>query len=158
MNGNEEIEILLVSLREIEAVQRLWREYWDFLRLPADFQGFEEERGSLPGVYAPPKGRLLLARVQGNPAGTAALRPLGGRACEAKRMYVPPSYRGRGIGRALLVRLIQEARAEEYEEMYADTLESLEAALRLYAQMGFSEVPPYSSYPTPGAIYLKRSL
>jgi putative acetyltransferase len=158
MNANDEADIVLASSREIEAIQQLWREYWDSLGFPADFQDFEEERRSLPGVYAPPKGRLLLALVQGNLAGTAGLRPMSGRSCEAKRLYVRPLYRGRGMGRALLARLVQDARAEGYQEMYADTLESMEAAQGLYTRMGFSTVGPYSSHPTPGAIFLKLSL
>ena len=112
----------------------------------------------IPGAYAPPKGRLMLALIQGNPAGTAALRPLSERSCEAKRLYVRPPYRGNGVGRALLARLVQEARTEGYEEMYGDTLKSMRSALRLYSQSGFSEVASYSSSPTPDAIYLKLCL
>jgi GNAT superfamily N-acetyltransferase len=158
MNAKEEANIILASLQEIEAVKELWTEYWESLGLPPDFQNFAEERRSLPGAYAPPKGRLLLALVQGSLAGTAALRSLRGGSCEAKRLYVRPLYRGHGIGRSLLARLVQEARAESYDEMYADTLESMESAQRLYTQMGFSIVAPYSANPTPGAIFLKLSL
>jgi carbonic anhydrase len=99
-----------------------------------------------------------MALVQGKPAGTAALRPLSERSCEGKRLYVRPQYRGRGIGRALVDRLIEEARLAGYEEMYGDTLKSMKSALRLYTQAGFREVGPYSSNPTPGAIFLKLSL
>ena len=91
----------------------------------------------------------LIALVEGNLAGTAALRPISERSCEAKRLYVRPLYRGRGVGRALLARLVQDARAEGYQEMHADTLESMEAAQGLYTRMGFSTVGPYSSHPTP---------
>jgi GNAT superfamily N-acetyltransferase len=154
----EHVDIVVASLESIGVIQDLWREYWDFLGLPSDFQNFEEERKSLPGVYGPPKGRLLLASIQGNPVGTAALRPLREGSCEAKRLYVRPEYRGRGVAGALLVRLIDEARAAGYEEMYGDTLQSMKSALRLYRQIGFSEVPPYTSHPTPGAIFLKLSL
>lgn len=158
MPEHGEANIILASFQEIEAIKDLWSEYWDFLGLPADFQGFAEERRSLPGAYTPPKGRLLLALIQGNPAGTVALRPLSGRSCEAKRLYVRPPYQGHGIARALLARLVREARAEGYEEMYGDTLKSMKPALRLYNQTGFSEVAPYSSSPTPEAIFLKLSL
>lgn len=115
--------------QDVEAVRQLWIQYWDALQLPADFQGFTEERRSLPGVYAPPDGRLLLARVDGQPAATAALR-----------------------------RLVEEARAAGYEEMYGDTLPSMRPALRLYNQIGFVEVGPYSAKPTPDAIFLKLIL
>jgi len=85
-----DINILHASAQEMEAIQDLWSEYWESLELPADFQNFTEERSSLPGIYAPPKGRLLLALFEGKPAGTAALRPLKELSCEAKRLYVPP--------------------------------------------------------------------
>jgi len=153
-----DINILQASAQEMEAIQDLWSEYWESLELPADFQNFTEERSSLPGIYAPPKGRLLLALFEGKPAGTAALRPLKELSCEAKRLYVRPLYRGHGIGKALLSGLIEEARREGYEVMYGDTLKSMNSALHLYRQMGFSEVAPYSSSPTPNAIFLKLVL
>jgi GNAT superfamily N-acetyltransferase len=151
-------EIILASEQDIEAVRDLWTEYWDALGLPPDFQNFAEERLTLPGAYAPPKGRLLIALVQGKPAGTAALRPLSAQSCEAKRLYVRPQYRGRGTGRTLVDRLINEARLAGYQEMYGDTLKSMESALQMYHQIGFREVAPYSSDPTPGAIFLKLAL
>ena len=158
MVGCDGLNIVLASSQEIEAIKDLWNEYWVSLALPADFQSFAEERLSLPGAYAPPKGRPPLALIEGAPAGTAALRPLAGRSCEAKRLYVRLRYRGHGIGRALVAKLVQEARAEGYEEMYGDTLQSMESALRWYKQIGFSEVAPYPIDPTPNAIFLKLSL
>ena len=151
-------DIIAASPGEIEVIRNLWRKYWDSLGLAADFQGFAQECESLPGVYAPPRGRLLLAFVHGKPAGTAALRPLDGSSCEAKRLYVRPAYRGSGIGQALLSRLVQEARAERYRQMYGDTLKSMRSALRLYKQIGFSEVAPYAVNPTPDAVYLNLPL
>ncbi len=158
MPNGLEADIIAASPGEIEVIRNLWSEYWDFLGLRADFQGFAQECKSLPGVYAPPRGRLLLAFIHGKPAGTAALRPLVGRSCEAKRLYVHPKYRGSGIGQALLSRLVREARAEGYRQMYGDTLESTKSALGLYKQVGFSEVSPYSTNPTPDAVFLNLSL
>lgn len=158
MPEDSKVDIALASFENIEAVRELWSEYWKSLELPADFQGFAAELSSLPGAYAPPRGRLLIARMQGNPVGTVALRPLSARYCEAKRFYVRPSYQGRGIGKALLARLIHEARSEGYEEMYADTLKSMKSALQMYRQIGFLEVPPYSASPTPGGIFLRMAL
>lgn len=123
-----------------------------------EFQGFDEEVRSLPGLYAPPAGRLLLAIEDGLPAGTAALRPVDRTRCEAKRLYVRPEFRGRGIAKALLATLVEEARLAGYTEMLGDTLISMKDALRLYQEFGFSETGPYSANPTPGAIYLKMRL
>ena len=151
-------KLVLASGQQIDAIRTLWREYWDSLALPPDFQSFAEEHRTLPGIYAPPAGRLLLALIDGEPAGTAALRPLILDSCEAKRLYVRPCYRGRGLGKALLDRLVSEARAAGYQEMYGDTLKSMTSALQMYTQIGFSEVPPYSPNPMPGAIFLRLAL
>jgi putative acetyltransferase len=147
------------SESEVEAVRALWAEYWESQRLPADFQNFSAERMSLPGVYTPPGGLLLFALVDGEPAGTAAFRPLlDAQTCEAKRLFVRPRYRGMSVGRALLEKLIEEARAVGYRAMYGDTLPSMAPALRMYQEAGFAEVPPYSPDPTPGAIFLRLML
>jgi putative acetyltransferase len=153
-----EVEITVAAGQQIGVVQDLWREYWSSIGLPRDLQGFAEEVTALPGVYAPPEGRLLLAMIEGEPAGTAALRPLDARRCEARRLYVSPRFRGRGAGRVLLDRLIEEARTAGYSAIYCDTLKSMTAALQMYKESGFSEVAPYSATPTPDAIYLGRVL
>jgi GNAT superfamily N-acetyltransferase len=142
----------------ILAVQELWAEYWESLGLSPDFQNFARELQTLPGRYAPPEGRLLLLRVDGRAVGTAAFRPLGESACEAKRLYVRPVYRNRGIGSSMLETLIMEARLCGYRNVYADTLTSMTSALDLYRRIGFVEVGPYSDDPTPGAFYLRLSL
>lgn len=144
--------------RAVAAVRDLWREYWNSLGLADDFQGFADELRSLPGRYAKPAGCLLLAGVDEEPAATAALRPLSADACEAKRLYVRPEFRRRGIAEALLLALIDEARAAGYRAMYGDTLPSMSSALELYRRLGFTEVDPYSANPTPGAIYLRLAL
>lgn len=123
-----------------------------------DFQDFAQELESLPGVYAAPRGRLLIAWIEGEPAGSGAFRPLSATACEAKRVYVRPQYRGKRVGKALLDRLIADARAAGYSEMYADTLRTMTAALKMYREYGFAEVGPYSAKPTPDAIYLRLLL
>ena len=94
---------------DLEIVRALWIEYWAFLNLPAAFQNFAVELQSLPGKYSSPRGALALAHLGEQPAGTVALRPLTETACEVKRLYVPPVFRGRGIGRALMRWIIQRA-------------------------------------------------
>jgi GNAT superfamily N-acetyltransferase len=140
------------------AVQSLWREYWASLQFSPCFQNFDEELRTLPGVYASPGGRVLIAYVDGAAAGTAAFRSLDQQSCEAKRFYVRPQYRGKRVGRALLERLVEEARTAGYQNMYGDTLETMAQALAMYKRFGFEETSPYSPNPTPGAIYLKLAL
>jgi len=158
MVERSEASVKIASTRDVRTIQSLWREYWKSLGLASDFQNFAEELRTLPGLYAPPQGRLLLAQVGSSPAGTAAFRPIDRRSCEAKRLYVRPKYRGKGIGRALLAELIKEARVAGYQEMFGDTLKSMTSALQMYRQIGFVETSPYSSNPTPEALFLKLSL
>ena len=156
--GREVITSVDASAADIAAVQELWSEYWRSLGLSLDFQDFGEELRALPGKYAPPAGRLLLARIDGEAAATAAFRPLRQDACEAKRLSVRPAYRRRGVAGSLLAALIEEARRAGYRDLYGDTLTTMAQALDLYRNMGFVEVGPYSDNPTPGAIYLHLSL
>jgi putative acetyltransferase len=142
----------------IDAVRELWNDYWHALGFPVEFQSFAEELRELPGEYGPPMGRLLLVRIAGRPAATAAFRRLTTEACEAKRLYVTPAYRQRGIASALLTRLVAEARGSGYRTLYGDTMPAMASALVLYRRMGFVETGPYSKNPTPGAIYLRLNL
>ncbi len=145
-------------------MRALFREYADSLGFSLSFQGFEEELARLPGDYAPPRGRLLLgyqAAEQGGAsvaAGCGGLRPLEAGICELKRMYVPPAFRGRGLGRLLAVRLIAEARQAGYRHLRLDTIDTMKEALGLYRSLGFREIAPYRYNPIPGAVYLERDL
>ncbi len=116
------------------------------------FQGFDEELAQLPGCYAPPSGRLLLALVAGAVAGCVGLRDLGDGACEMKRLYVRLAYRGLRLGRLLAETAITHARAVGYARMRLDTLPSMGAARSLYQELGFTDVPPYCYNPCEGAM------
>ena len=118
--------------RDIEIVRELFREYERSLGVDLCFQGFEQELASLPGRYAPPRGRLFLARADAEAGGCIALRPLGGDLCEMKRLYLRPSLRGKGAGRALAMRVIDEARAIGYRTMRLDTLPMMSEAIALF--------------------------
>jgi GNAT superfamily N-acetyltransferase len=142
----------------IDAVRELWCAYWDSLGFSAAFQSFGDELRELPGKYSPPTGRLLLVRDAGRAVATAALRRLSAEACEAKRLYVDPGYRRRGIAASLLTKLVEEARVSGYRTLYGDTLPAMASALVLYREVGFVETGPYSDDPTPGAIYLRLRL
>ncbi|MET0534341.1 MAG: GNAT family N-acetyltransferase [Steroidobacter sp.] len=144
---------------EIAVVRVLMREYQRMLGIDLCFQGFEAELDALPGAYAPPSGRLLLATDEhGTPLGCIALQRVNDARAEMKRLYVPPRARGLGVGRELVVRILDEARAIGYAEVVLDTLPIMVEAQRLYEQLGFRDIEPYRLNPIAGARYLGRTL
>lgn len=144
---------------DIEAVRELFCAYERLLGVDLCFQNFAEELATLPGRYAPPRGRLLLALdEQQYAAGCVALRPLDDRTCEMKRLFVRPAYRGQGLGRILAMHVVNEASTLGYAVMRLDTLEELESAMRLYASLGFQRCAPYYANPLPGVVYWERAL
>ena len=148
-----------VDPQELEAARRLFRAYADWLALDLCFQGFEQEIAGLPGCYAPPAGRLLLAKVAGEAAGCVGLRPLAPDICEMKRLWVEPGFGGRGLGRALAEASIAAARTIGYRQMRLDTFpERMPAAQHLYRSLGFVEIPPYYHNPFPGVVMLELQL
>jgi putative acetyltransferase len=146
---------------ELAQVRALLREYEVELDVDLCFQGFEQEMASLPGDYTPPRGALLVAEVAGAIAGCVALRPLDARsleACEMKRLYARPAFRGRRVGRALAEAVIAEARRIGYRAMRLDTLPVMTEAQALYVRLGFVDIAPYRDNPVPGARYLELDL
>jgi ribosomal protein S18 acetylase RimI-like enzyme len=144
---------------DLDQVQRLFRAYLDWLEIDLGFQDIETELATLPGRYAPPPGRLLLARVGAEAIGTVGLRPLSPGIAEMKRLWVEPGFAGQGLGRRLAERIIEIARIEGYRAMRLDTLgPKMPAALRLYRSLGFKEIPPYYHNPVAGMIMLELDL
>ena len=143
---------------EWEQVRELFREYWDSFGFSPCFQGFAAEVSGLPGAYAPPGGTLVVALIEGQAAGCAALRRFDAQRGEAKRLYVRPQFRGRAVGRALLDWVISEARRMGYRELVGDTIPQMAVALAMYDRAGFERTGPYADPPTPGAIYLRLKL
>ncbi len=143
---------------DIETVRALFREYERFLEVDLCFQGFAEELATLPGRYAPPQGRLLLAWAGEQAAGCVALRPLENGVCEMKRLFIRSAYRGQGLGLMLAQRIIHEAIAVGYTVMRLDTLDTLERAMRIYENLGFQRCAPYYANPLPGVVYWQRAL
>lgn len=144
--------------RALSAVRTMFAEYGRGIGVDLSFQGFDEELRSLPGAYARPNGRLLIARSNGRLAGCAGLRPRSDSIGEIKRLYVRDRFRGKGIGRALTVRLIEAAREIGYREVVLDTLASMTAAVALYRSLGFGPIPPYYANPIEGARFFRLSL
>ena len=117
------------------------------------FQGFEEELATLPGRYAPPRGSILLARVDAEVVGCVAVRPIADGICEMKRLFVRPPFRGRSIGRELAEAIIARSKSLGYGRMRLDTLVRLERANELYARLGFVRTDPYYDNPLDGVVY-----
>lgn len=147
------------TLTETRAI---FEEYAASLGIDLAFQSFEAELQTLPGLYAPPRGALLLALVDDAVAGCCALRPLEdvdyADACEMKRLYVRKAFRGFGLGRQLAEAALDAARRAGYAHVLLDTLDDMEAARALYEELGFEEIPPYYHSPIAGAHYLKAEL
>ncbi len=146
------------SAGDLAEARRLFKEYEASLDVDLRYQGFERELADLPGAYAPPRGRLLLAADDSGPAGCVALRPLGGDVCEMKRLYVCPAARGRRVGRLLAETVIREARLIGYSRMRLDTLPSMKEALALYRALGFEEIAPYYASPVAGTRFMELAL
>jgi ribosomal protein S18 acetylase RimI-like enzyme len=158
-----DIKVLIPdTTSELDAVRGLFVEYAASLNVDLCFQNFTTELATLPGEYAAPRGGLLLATVDGELAGCCAMRPLDAvdypNACEMKRLYVRPAYRGRQLGRLLAESILEIARLAGYDCILLDTLNDMEAARALYEELGFEDIPPYYYNPIAGAHYLKAAL
>jgi ribosomal protein S18 acetylase RimI-like enzyme len=143
---------------EIDTLRTLFREYEASIGIDLCFQGFEAELASLPGDYAPPRGRLFLALAENGIAGCVALRPIDDRFCEMKRLFVRPQFRGLGIGRQLALSCIDAARGLDYATLRLDTLPMMREAIAMYRTLGFQEIAPYRPNPVEGALYMELAL
>jgi putative acetyltransferase len=147
------------SSEHIAQARDLFLEYAQSLGFSLCFQNFDKEVADLPGKYAPPDGRLLLAEFDSEFAGCVACRKLDDRICEMKRLFVRPQFRGKGLGRALADRLISEARQIGYTHMRLDTVEPvMKDAVAMYRRFGFHEIAPYCENPIAGALYMELQL
>jgi ribosomal protein S18 acetylase RimI-like enzyme len=144
---------------EITAVRVLFLEYADSIGFDLSFQEFERELAELPGSYAPPDGRLLVACTEeGDVVACVAVQKLDDRTCEMKRLYVRPALRGTGLGRRLAREALLAARELGYKRMRLDTVPSMAEAQRLYESLGFREIEPYRFNPVPGTRFMELDL
>jgi len=138
----------------IPVVRELFEEYAAELGVDLCFQNFAEELATLPGAYAPPRGGVWIARVDGQDAGCVALRPLAADAAELKRMYVRRAWRGRGLGETA----VGFARAAGHRAVCLDTLSGMTEALALYRSFGFRPTRAYCHNPLPDTVWMELEL
>lgn len=148
-----------VTAADWEIARALFREYEKELDAACCFDGFERELAELDRRYAAPEGRLLLVWRDGEPVGCASFRVTGPAIAEGRRLYLRPRARGAGLGGALVVALLEEARAAGVRTFRIETLPGkMSAAVAMYRGLRFREVPPWVKYPILGALYLERAL
>jgi putative acetyltransferase len=147
------------SVAQLDAVRKLLLEYWKDRKLELYVFNFDQELTGLPGDYAPPDGRLLLAHCGEVVAGCVALRKLEPGICEMKRLYLREEFRGKGLGRVLTEAIISEARTIGYQKMRLDTIgPNMQEAVGLYRRLGFQEIAAYRLNPLAGVMFMELTL
>lgn len=139
----------------LDEAKSVFSEYVTSLGFELDFQHFDKELVDFPGEYSPPDGCILLAEYDNQIAGCVALRKFENDICEMKRLYVRHRFRGRGIGRKLAGRIIEQARQMKYTRMRLDTVPEMIEAIALYHSLGFEEIKAYRYNPIEGARFME---
>jgi putative acetyltransferase len=150
--------VLIAATDDMGEVRALFREYAGAQGESVCFRTLDAELASLPGDYAAPRGRLLLARDESGTAGCVAVRPLTEVTCEMKRLYVRPAFRTSGLGRRLALEALAESRAMGYGRLVLDTLPTMTEAIALYRSLGFHQIARYNDNHFEGTIFLERRL
>jgi GNAT superfamily N-acetyltransferase len=159
MKQPEIYEITSAEDVRTEVIIRLFSQYLRELGEELGFQQVDAELENPVKKYGPPAGVLLLAYIDGRPAGCVALQPLPEKeTCEMKRLFVLPEFRGYKLGRILAEAIVQKAADMGYRVMKLDTLDRLQPAIALYQRMGFTETSPYYNNPLEGVVYMQKQL
>jgi putative acetyltransferase len=152
----------LIQVKSGEDVQQarwLFEEYAAWLGFSLCFQNFDKELAELPGDYGPPNGCLFLAVEKDQVAGCVALRKIGEGTGEMKRLYVRPDFRGKGVGRTLTERIIEDARDLGYRRLRLDTLPGkMDQAIAMYRSLGFKDIERYYNNPYEAAAFMELLL
>jgi len=157
--NNEQLKIIPAkTVQDIDKIKKLFIEYQQFLGFDLCFQNFQDELDGLPGNYCPPDGRLFLSLINDKPVGCVALKKLEKDVCEMKRLYTKSKFRGKGFGRQLAIKIIEEAKLAGYKTMRLDTVSFLKEALSLYYSLGFKQTEAYCFNPRDDVIYMELDL
>ncbi|PSL44955.1 ribosomal protein S18 acetylase RimI-like enzyme [Chitinophaga niastensis] len=154
----EIIKVTAEDARHLEQVKLLFREYANWLNVDLSSQQFEEELAHLPGVYVPPAGALFLATVDGQVAGCVAVRTFDNSTAEMKRLFVKDTFKGHGVGKALVSNAIEESKKLGYKRIILDTLAHMRPAIELYTSLGFQPIAAYYDNPLSDAVYLSLNI
>lgn len=153
------IERITRESNKSELVRTLFAEYAKELDENLCFQSFDKELEDPFYKYAEPSGSIFVAYYNGEAAGCVALQQISREgACEMKRLYVRAAYRKFGIGEKLVTTILEDAKSKQYRIMVLDTLDRLQAAIRLYQRFGFKETSAYYANPLPGVVYMEKDL
>lgn len=137
---------------------KLFKEYAAWLNIDLSFQHFEEELKELKTMYAAPEGGIILCKIENEFIACVAIRKINNKTAELKRMFVKPAYQRHGIGKILLKKAIELAKASNYSCIRLDTLDYMTPAINLYKKCGFYEIPAYYHNPNATAVYLELQI
>lgn len=149
---------IISAVSELDEIRQLFKEYANSLGIDLCFQDFDKELIDLPGKYSEPYGRLYMALINDKVAGCIALRPIDDHSSELKRLYIRNGYRGLGISKRLIQKVIDDAIDIGYQSILLDTLDTMKPAINLYKSFGFQEIDAYYANPIQGATYFKLDL
>lgn len=145
-----------LTTADYDTGKKLFLEYAESLGFSICFQNFEQELADIQIQYGAPNGCLLLVNDSELTVGCVGVRRWDGDIAELKRMYLRPSTRGQGMGRRLLDSALEYARQLGYRSIRLDTLPGMEAAIALYREAGFKEIPAYRDNPFPDTLYMEK--